>query len=380
MRGRLGRGYPTPRKLFRWCTERLKIEPSNRFIRGVVRENGEAILVLGTRKAESQRRARTMAAHDKRRVRERLTPNASLPNSLVYTPIEDWSNDDVWLFLMQYKNPWGHTNKSLLGMYQGASDGGECPLVVDSSTPSCGTSRFGCWVCTVVDKDRSMEAMIKNDEEKVWMTPLLELRNELGETDRHRRDYRRMDGRVQLFYGSTVPGPYKKEWREHWLRRVLQVEREVRTLGPPEMAGLKLISLDELHEIRRLWLYDKHEFDDALPRVYQEVTGEAFPVRPADDNLLGPDDWRLLKEVCGDDEHFFEIQADMLDVERKFRGMTRRAGVFDALEDCLKAGQYESEEEAIRIRTDQEARLKAAEGDEEKKSPQKMLFSDGDEG
>ncbi|MGH7138316.1 MAG: hypothetical protein ACREHD_21410, partial [Pirellulales bacterium] len=87
----------------------------------------------------------TMAAHDKRRVRQRLTPNASLPNSLVYTPIEDWSNDDVWLFLMQYKNPWGHTNKSLLGMYQGASDGGECPLVVDTSTPSCGTSRFGCW-------------------------------------------------------------------------------------------------------------------------------------------------------------------------------------------------------------------------------------------
>jgi DNA sulfur modification protein DndC len=30
-------------------------------------------------------------------------------------------------------------------------------------------------VCTVVDKDCSMEAMIKNDEEKVWMTPLLEL-------------------------------------------------------------------------------------------------------------------------------------------------------------------------------------------------------------
>src|SRR6266436_5078250 len=97
------------------------------------------------------------------------------------TPIEDWSNDDVWLYLMQVRNPWGHDNKSLLGMYQGASEGGECPLVVDSSTPSCGSSRFGCWVCTVVDKDRSMEAMIKNDEEKVWMTPLLDFRNELGD-------------------------------------------------------------------------------------------------------------------------------------------------------------------------------------------------------
>src|SRR5437868_249857 len=200
----IGKGYPAPRAKFRWCTERLKIRPSNKFIREVVRQNGEAILVLGTRKAESQKRAATMAKHEARRVRERLSPNSSLPNSLVSTPIEDWTNDDVWLYLMQVKNPWGHDNKSLLGMYQGASEGGECPLVVDTSTPSCGSSRFGCWVCTVVDKDRSMEAMIKNDEEKLWMTPLLELRNEMDKADdRDRRDFRRMNGNVQLFHGRT---------------------------------------------------------------------------------------------------------------------------------------------------------------------------------
>ena len=166
----IGRGYPAPRKLFRWCTSRMKINPSNTFIRDVVRESGEAMLVLGTRKAESQRRGGAMQSHEdwsRENVLKdaRLTPNASLPNSLVYTPIEDWTNDDVWLFLMQVKNPWGHTNKSLLGMYQGASSDGECPRVVDTSTPSCGNSRFGCWVCTVVDKDRSMAAMIKNDDE-----------------------------------------------------------------------------------------------------------------------------------------------------------------------------------------------------------------------
>ena len=128
----IGKGYPAPRNKFRWCTERLKIRPSNKFIRDVVRQYGEAILVLGTRKAESQRRAATMTKHEAKRVRDRLSPNASLPNSLVYTPIEDWNNDDVWLFLMQVKNPWGHDNKSLLGMYQGATEGGECPLVVDT--------------------------------------------------------------------------------------------------------------------------------------------------------------------------------------------------------------------------------------------------------
>src|SRR6516162_6454471 len=122
----IGRGYPAPRAKFRWCTERLKIRPSNKFIRQLVHQYGEAILVLGTRKAESQIRAKRMNELEGRRVRDRLSPNASLPNSLVYSPIEDWSNDDVWLYLMQVRNPWGFDNRDLLTMYQGASPDGEC--------------------------------------------------------------------------------------------------------------------------------------------------------------------------------------------------------------------------------------------------------------
>lgn len=356
----IGRGYPAPRKLFRWCTSRMKINPSNNFIRNVVRENGEALLVLGTRKAESQRRAVNMEKQEERGRRafdrERLTPNANLPNSLIYTPIEDWTNDDVWLFLMQVKNPWGHTNKSLLGMYQGATADGECPLVVDTSTPSCGSSRFGCWVCTVVDKDRSMEAMIKNDDEKVWMTPLLELRNELADfgNERSLRDYRRMNGRVQLFHDGVVRGPYRKSAREHWLRRVLEVQTEIQSIGPDEFRDLQLISTEELLEIRRIWLYEKHEFDDSLPNVYEEVTGASFPLPESDDNLLRAEDWTLLREICGEDEEFFELQTKLLDVEREYRGMSRRAGIYEALEDRLRAGQFSSEEEALAIRQREE--------------------------
>ena len=112
----IGKGYPAPRPMFRWCTERLKIRPSNQFIKDLVKENGEAILILGTRKAESSARASRMKALEEKRVRDRLSPNSSLPNSLVFSPIEDWSNDDVWLFLMQQKNPWGYNNHELLAM------------------------------------------------------------------------------------------------------------------------------------------------------------------------------------------------------------------------------------------------------------------------
>jgi len=383
----IGKGYPAPRKKFRWCTERMKINPSNRFIRDVVRESGEALLLLGTRKAESQRRARTMAEHDKKRFRDRLTPNASLPNSMVYTPIEDWTNDDVWLFLMQVKNPWGHTNKALLGMYQGASADGECPLVVDTSTPSCGSSRFGCWVCTLVDKDRSMEAMIKNDDEKLWMTPLLEFRNELGDfgKEANRRDYRRMNGHVFLGERKSdnsrylVRGPYRPKWRQHWLRRLLEIQQQIREIGPPEVRDIELISSPELHEIRRIWLHEKHEFDDMVPTIYEEVVGKPFPVLDADDKLLGAEDWDILKEVCGDHEEFLQLQMRMLDIERKYRSMSRRSGVFDDLESCLKAAQFESEEEAITIRQQEEKRRREAAGEEPAVlCSQMILFDDAD--
>src|SRR3954447_10931604 len=76
----IGRGYPAPRQKFRWCTERLKIRPSNKFIRDMVRQYGEAILVLGPRKAESQARAARMTRLEARRVRDRLSPNVALPN------------------------------------------------------------------------------------------------------------------------------------------------------------------------------------------------------------------------------------------------------------------------------------------------------------
>ena len=251
----IGRGYPAPRNKFRWCTNRLKIQPSNNFIRDVVRENGEAILVLGTRRAESQARARNMAKHAANAVRERLSPNATLPNCLIYTPIERWANDDVWAFLTREGNPWGQDNHALMGMYRGASEDGECPLVIDKTTPSCGNSRFGCYVCTLVDQDRSMAAMIQNDAEKEWMEPLLALRDELDfrgdakrATERKNRDFRRLSGSLTLYHpgdsdeSQLVRGPYTQEARANWLRRVLETQQIVREIGPPEVAGTELLT------------------------------------------------------------------------------------------------------------------------------------------
>jgi DNA sulfur modification protein DndC len=344
----IGKGYAAPRPKFRWCTERLKIKPSNAFINRIAGERGEAMLVLGTRKAESRARARSMGKLERMRVRDRISPNANLPGSLVYTPIEAWSNDDVWVYLNQVENPWGYDNKELLALYQGASADGECPLVVDPSTPSCGDSRFGCWVCTMVDQDRSMAAMIRNDADKEWMLPLLELRDELDvEDDRPQRDFRRMSGRLHWEGGRLVHGPYKQSARERWLRRLLGVQRYVREHGPEAMRDLVLISLEELALIRRIWVIDKHEIEDDLPRIYEEVLGEPYPGPRLDEAPgLGAEDMGVLHEVCEGDPLGFELARELLDVEQERRAITRRAGLYEALEEAIERSFFVDEEDA----------------------------------
>lgn len=371
----IGKGYPAPRHKFRWCTERLKIKPSTAFITSVVKQSGEAILLLGSRKAESQARAKVMARHEKYRARDRLSPNASLPSTLVYTPIESWTNDDVWMFLMQVKNPWGYNNKDLLTMYQGASPDGECPLVVDSSTPSCGDSRFGCWVCTLVDKDKSMTAMIQNDQEKEWMTPLLELRNALDfrnggapddedSSDRKLRDFRRMSGAIQLFHDRPIPGPYIQEAREDWLRKLLAAQTWIRKNGPNDVRDIELISLDELQEIRRIWVVEKHEMEDNLPRIYAEATGAPYPGQRLDDNLvLGEQEMQILRDVSGGDRLHYELTRELLSVERQMRAHARRAGLFEQLEKSIRRHYYDDKEDATEMaRRHSEARSNAEKG------------------
>ena len=120
---------------------------------------------------------------------------------------------------------------------------------------------------------------------------------------------------------------------------------------------MNLITLEELHAIRRIWLYEKHEFDDSLPRIYEQVVGEKFAKRDDDENSLRADDWELLKEICNGDQALFDLQVALLGVERDFQGMSRRAGVFEALEECLKTGIYGSESEAIEVLTGRKEKL-----------------------
>ena len=351
----LGRGYPFPRKKYRWCTDRMKIKPVNNFIRGQINENGEIILVLGTRKAESARRARNMARYEKKRVRELLSPNPTLANELVFSPISEWTDDDVWLFLMQYDNPWGYSNNELLTLYMGATADNECPMMVEKDLPSCGKSRFGCWMCTMVSEDKSMAAMINNDPEKQWLAPLLSFRNRIAdeEGDLSKRSFRKMNGTLRGDAGRLHHGPYKREVRQAWLEELLRLQLVMQEECPEEYSDFELITREELAQIRKIWVLEKHEFEDAVPGIYERVTGLPYGEDPGWTNPTGLDreDWRLLMEVCAevapDEELAFEMAYTLLDIEARSVGLSQRKGLLEGIEKAVRKCSYKNEEDAM---------------------------------
>lgn len=330
----IGRGYPAPSKRFRWCTERMKIEPANRFILDKVSEFGKVIVVLGVRKAESATRQQVMNLHVIQG--SRLRRHTTLPNAFVFAPIEDFTTDEVWNYLLQVKSPWGNNNRDLVTLYRNAA-AGECPLVIDNTTPSCGNSRFGCWTCTVVQQDHSMESLVENGED--WMEPLLELRDFLAETQdpankRKYRDLRRRDGRVWITEaGKHIPGPYWLDVRKEILRRLLSAQKEVRRTGPD--STMELITPAELHEIRRIWRTEEQDWEDSIPKIYAEAMGEPFDA-PADDlGSYGPAEYAILEEICQKHDVPAKMVAKLLDVERQLQGMGRRSSVFDRMGGVL---------------------------------------------
>lgn len=376
----IGRGYPAPRPMFRWCTSRLKINASTQYLLDVASERGEAILCLGTRRTESQARARVMSQYEGS-TRELLHRNgdSKLDRVWIFPPIADWTNDDVWTYLIENENPWGHSNIELFHLYKGATPDAECPLVVDSSTPSCGDSRFGCYVCTMVDKDKSMQAMIQNDDDKRWMIPLATFRekhlspkasgvNDSARIDDdHVRDFRKMDGRLQLFerkdgQAVLVHGPYLQEHREKLLRELLKAQRTIRESAPAGLQDFELISIEELEKIREIWVNEKHEIEDSLPVIYEEAMGVPYPNGRDDDNqVFSRSDVELLREVSGGltgpDEMLFRLTRELLHVEQGYRSATRRVGIYDEMEKALRKHAFDNEQDALGYAMERAAQL-----------------------
>lgn len=314
----LGLGYPAPTVMFRWCTDMLKISNADRFIRDKVSEYGEVIVLLGTRKSESTTRQQTMNLLEIEN--SVLSHHKKYAQTYVYTPLVNFETDDVWNYLLQNKNPWGDNNRDLLALYQDAG-ASECPLVVDATTPSCGGGRFGCWTCTVVDKQKSLDSMIENGQD--WMEPLAELRHELKitqnpETWPEMRQITRRNGRVELKSNGTdyTPGPYTLKFRKEYLRKLLEGQSRIQQHEP----DMVLISEDEIHEIQRIWRMEEGDWQNTAYGIYLDVTGTNLERQADDWGTFGAEEQKLLAQACGDHNVPYKMVSALLNSERDLRG------------------------------------------------------------
>ena len=247
----IGRGYIPPTRNFRWCTDRMKIKPTKAVLQRIMMRHQRAVLLIGTRRAESANRQRNM---DKRGVKaDKMKAHGDIVGCRVFAPLADLSDNDVWTILMQLPAPWQASHKNLIALYKNAGRG-ECPLVLTKDdAPSCGTSspRFGCWTCTVVAKDRSLQGLINSghgEEDRLEM--LADFREwlvELREDENSRMEIRRNGTSKFRENGTPVFGPFKMEVREKILRELEALSKKL---------DKTLISASELEVINEIWRID----------------------------------------------------------------------------------------------------------------------------
>jgi DNA sulfur modification protein DndC len=315
----IGKGYPPPSRWFRWCTDRMKINPCNEYIMEQVSTHGKAIIVLGTRNTESVNRGKSMQKHSLESIEGQKLRKHTLPNAWMYAPIRNWKTDEVWQYLMSVPNPWGGDNKTLVTLYRNASDATECPLVIDTTTPSCGKSRFGCWVCTVVDKDKSMENLIDNGED--WMIPLLDFRDYLTEV--------RYDETMREKKSSTYQdqlGPFKFHVRAKLLEELLRVE---------VVTDQEWIAKEELAAIQMQWNYDG-SFDHSVAEIYQRIKNKPIMLPDTQLNDKEREELELLREVCAEHDVNPDHIRALLFLEKENASFLRRKNIFADMRERVK--------------------------------------------
>ena len=273
----IGLGYPTPEPPgFRWCTERLKINPMNKYVNERIKESGEIIVLLGVRKGESLTRMKTITAREIEG--KLLNMHNDIPNAYVYNPITEIPNDLVWEFLLKgdCKSPWGTDMKYLFNLYQGENLSEEKSVLgeVDrDKIPVTGNSRFGCWCCTMVKEDKSLQNFINksNEEDAKKLTLLRDFRNKLLEMreDANMRDSKRRNGTVyKKADGTFGMGPFTLEARRIILEGLLELENKT---------GLGLITLQELNVIDKMWDEEGDLTCRSLVDTYYKVKGKKLP-------------------------------------------------------------------------------------------------------
>ena len=211
----IGKGYPVPNNSFRFCTEKMKIKPTSKFITDQVVADGEAIVLVGTRLSESQQRERSIRRHEIKG--HRLSKHPLNSNTYTYAPIKELMLEEVWWIINAMPSPWGFDNQ---------------------------------------------------------VKPLLDFRDRLI-ANRNVSEYRsetRRNGQWAVDENGHKMGNYTMEYRIQLLKELLIVQKETQDYR----SSIDLITNQELIAIQVIWYRDGN-FTTTVNDIYNEVYGYNIP-------------------------------------------------------------------------------------------------------
>ena len=330
----IGLGYPTPEPPgFRWCTERLKINPSNAFTYNTIKKDGEIVILLGVRKAESAARSRSISSREIEG--KLLTPHPQIAKAYVYSPLSEVRNENVWEYLLRGdgKSAWHTDNHYLYNLYQGENLSEEDSVVGQVNKDNMkvtGNSRFGCWICTMVKEDKSLKNFIDHGASE--LIPLRDFRNWLVKlrSNPDARDCRRRNGSVYLTSsGEYGRGPFTMKTRKEILKRLLQLEVDT---------GFELITLEELKMIDKLWEDEGDLYRRSLVKIYAEVKGQKLPWDNYKKAKSDEETINLLHSLCAKYEVPFDLVSKLMISVDNSKFYTRSAVTAKNVERILNEG------------------------------------------
>ena len=225
------------------------------------------------------------------------------------------------------ESPWGSDNAELFKIYSDASaDDYECPTVVTNNEhKSCGQSRFGCWVCTVVKEDKSMTALINNG--LTWLSPLLKFRNQLAQERNIIEN--RLSTRRNKTEAINGMGSYTPIYRADVLRRLLETQKEVQILKP----HIELITNQELIAIQVIWYRDLL-FTNKVSDIYNNIFKNQLDMKQQEEK--NEKELQLLQNACDNNKNDFELIQELLMLQKNKSLLNRKRGLKDDIENRIE--------------------------------------------
>jgi DNA sulfur modification protein DndC len=271
----LGYGVVAPSGQFRWCTEKLKVDPMNAALAELYEQTQEKFLMLlGVRKGESIVRDERITVSCTRDGGEcgqgwfvHTTPTEYADQ---LSPLLHWRLCNVWDWLMLYESEHKFKTHFVAQAYG----------IDEEDSPADVNSRTGCVGCNLVDEDNMLARLLKM-QEWAYLEPLTRLRplyrkyklaeNRLGRAQTNLKQIEKRPVRL---------GPIALEEREELLEEILSIQREInaKRSDSPEVLLINDEEEARIRELISLKTYPKGWRGDELRANLVQVTREAGPL------------------------------------------------------------------------------------------------------